>query len=112
MRAKTKGKHEIRKRFAIVIGVAAAGVMALGASGPAVAAADTKNPGTSLTTSNILKTKHETVKNTSLTTSGSAAGFVPGAGVLTTAIGDTRMGKNIRKPPAVRSGVPRFGNAR
>jgi RTX calcium-binding nonapeptide repeat (4 copies) len=31
MRAKTKGKHEIRKRFAIVIGVAAAGVMALGA---------------------------------------------------------------------------------
>jgi hypothetical protein len=31
MRAKTIGKHEIRKRFAIVIGVAAAGVMALGA---------------------------------------------------------------------------------
>jgi Ca2+-binding RTX toxin-like protein len=31
MRAQTKGKHEIRKRFAIVIGVAAAGVMALGA---------------------------------------------------------------------------------
>jgi hypothetical protein len=31
MRAKTKGKHEIRKRFAIVIGVAAVGVMALGA---------------------------------------------------------------------------------
>jgi hypothetical protein len=31
MRAKTKGKHENRKRFAIVIGVAAAGAMALGA---------------------------------------------------------------------------------
>ena len=31
MRAKTKGKHEIRKRFAIVIGAAAVGVMALGA---------------------------------------------------------------------------------
>ena len=31
MRAKTKGKHEIRKRFALVIGVAAAGVVALGA---------------------------------------------------------------------------------
>jgi Ca2+-binding RTX toxin-like protein len=31
MRAKTKGKHEIRKRFAIVIGVAAVGVMALSA---------------------------------------------------------------------------------
>jgi hypothetical protein len=31
MRAKTNGKHEIRKRFALVIGVAAAGVMALGA---------------------------------------------------------------------------------
>jgi hypothetical protein len=31
MRAYTKGKHEMGKRFAIVIGVAAAGVMALGA---------------------------------------------------------------------------------
>ena len=31
MRAKTKGRHEIRKRFAVVIGVAAVGVMALGA---------------------------------------------------------------------------------
>ena len=31
MRAKTKGKHEIRKRFAIVMGAAAVGVMALGA---------------------------------------------------------------------------------
>src|SRR5918994_2506752 len=31
MRAHTKGKYELGKRFAIVIGVAAAGVMALGA---------------------------------------------------------------------------------
>ena len=31
MRAKTKGKHGMGKRFAIVIGVAAVGVMALGA---------------------------------------------------------------------------------
>ena len=31
MRAHTEGKYEMRKRFAIVIGVAAAGVMALGA---------------------------------------------------------------------------------
>jgi Ca2+-binding RTX toxin-like protein len=31
MRASTKGKHGIRKRFAVVIGVAAVGVMALGA---------------------------------------------------------------------------------
>ena len=31
MRAKTKGKHEMRKRFAILIGAAAVGVMALGA---------------------------------------------------------------------------------
>ena len=31
MRANTKKKHEMGKRFAIVIGVAAAGVMALGA---------------------------------------------------------------------------------
>ncbi len=31
MRAKTKGKHEMGKRFAVVIGVAALGVMALGA---------------------------------------------------------------------------------
>ena len=31
MRAKTKKKHEMGKRFAIVIGVAAVGVMALGA---------------------------------------------------------------------------------
>ena len=31
MRAETKRKHEMGKRFAIVIGVAAVGVMALGA---------------------------------------------------------------------------------
>ena len=31
MRAHTEGKYEMGKRFAIVIGVAAAGVMALGA---------------------------------------------------------------------------------
>src|SRR3954468_11834828 len=31
MRAHTKGKHKMGKRFAIVIGVAPAGVMALGA---------------------------------------------------------------------------------
>jgi hypothetical protein len=31
MRAHTKGKHEMGRRFAIVIGVAAAGVIALGA---------------------------------------------------------------------------------
>ncbi len=31
MRAYTKGKHEMGKRFALVIGVAAAGVIALGA---------------------------------------------------------------------------------
>ena len=31
MRPHTNGKHEIRKRFAVVIGVAAVGVMALGA---------------------------------------------------------------------------------
>ena len=30
MRAETKGKHEMGKRFAVVIGVAAVGVMALG----------------------------------------------------------------------------------
>jgi hypothetical protein len=42
MRAPTKGKHEIRKRFAIVIGVAAAGVMALGAQTAAPAQAVVK----------------------------------------------------------------------
>ncbi len=39
MRAKTKGKHEMGKRFAIVIGVAAVGVMALGAQTVAQTAA-------------------------------------------------------------------------
>jgi hypothetical protein len=42
MRAKTIGKHEIRKRFAIVIGVAAAGVMALGAQTAAAATYNTR----------------------------------------------------------------------
>ena len=38
MRAQTKVKHEMGKRFALLIGVAAAGVMALGAqTGPATA---------------------------------------------------------------------------
>jgi hypothetical protein len=37
MRAHTKGKHDMGKRFAIVIGVAAAGVMALGAQSAAAA---------------------------------------------------------------------------
>src|SRR3954452_10605208 len=41
MRAETKGKHEIRKRFAVVIGVAAAGVMALGAQSGAQTQAPT-----------------------------------------------------------------------
>jgi hypothetical protein len=42
MRAKTKGKHEIRKRFAVVIGVAAGGLMALGAQVAAPAQAVVK----------------------------------------------------------------------
>ena len=37
MRADTEGKHEMGKRFAILIGVAAAGVMALGAQTGAAA---------------------------------------------------------------------------
>ena len=37
MRAKTKKKHEMGKRFALVIGVAAVGVMALGAQTGAAA---------------------------------------------------------------------------
>jgi hypothetical protein len=41
MRA-TKGKHEIRKRFAMVIGVAAVGVMALGAQTALAATYNTK----------------------------------------------------------------------
>ena len=46
MRAQTKGKHEMGKRFAIVIGMAAAGVMALGvqttAAAPDVVKYDTR----------------------------------------------------------------------
>jgi hypothetical protein len=48
MRAKTKGKHEIRKRFAVVIGVSAVGVMALGAQ-TGVAASDVVSYKTTLT---------------------------------------------------------------
>ena len=44
MRASTKGKHEIRKRFAVVIGVVAAGVMALGAQTGAQTQAPTPPP--------------------------------------------------------------------
>ena len=40
MRAKTKRKHEMGKRFAVVIGVAAAGVMALGAQTGTAASED------------------------------------------------------------------------
>jgi hypothetical protein len=47
MRAQTKGKHEMGKRFAVVIGVAAAGVMALGAQ--TGAASDVVSYGTELT---------------------------------------------------------------
>jgi Ca2+-binding RTX toxin-like protein len=46
MRAKTKKKHEIRKRFALVIGAAAAGVMALGAQTGAQTQAPTPPPPT------------------------------------------------------------------
>jgi Ca2+-binding RTX toxin-like protein len=46
MRAQTRKKHEIRKRFAIVIGVAAAGVMALGAQTAAQTPAPTPPPPT------------------------------------------------------------------
>jgi hypothetical protein len=99
MRAKTKGKHEIRKRFAIVIGVAAAGVMALGVQTAAAEPVDTSPQLASTVTApssdpvkeivvlrptrqitgrpqqvrtapssgpvavNIMKTKHDTVKN-------------------------------------------------
>jgi hypothetical protein len=48
MRAHTKGKHEMGRRFAIVIGVAAAGVMALGAQ-TAAAAPDAVKYNTKLT---------------------------------------------------------------
>ena len=47
MRASTKGKHEMGKRFAVVIGVAAVGVMALGAQTAAQTPAPTP-PGTAL----------------------------------------------------------------
>ena len=42
MRAKTKGKHRMGRRFAILIGVAAAGVMALGAQTAAAATYNTR----------------------------------------------------------------------
>ena len=42
MRANTKRKHEMGKRFAIVIGVAAVGVMALGAQTAAATYKNTK----------------------------------------------------------------------
>jgi hypothetical protein len=42
MRAETKGKHEMGKRFALLIGVAALGVMALGAQTAAAATYNTK----------------------------------------------------------------------
>ena len=46
MRAHTEGKYEMGKRFAIVIGVAAAGVMALGLAAPSGAWAATTFKGT------------------------------------------------------------------
>jgi hypothetical protein len=49
MRAKTKGKHEMGWRFAIVIGVAAAGVMALGAQTGTAASEDVVSYGTTVT---------------------------------------------------------------
>ena len=42
MRAETKKKHEMGKRFAILIGLAAAGVMALGAQTASAATYNTK----------------------------------------------------------------------
>jgi len=49
MRAQTKGKNEIGRRFAVVIGVAAAGVMALGAQTGTAASEDVVSYGTKLT---------------------------------------------------------------
>ena len=49
MRANTKGKHNMGKRFAIVIGVAAAGVMALGAQTGAAASEGVVSYGTTVT---------------------------------------------------------------
>ena len=52
MRASTNGKHKIRKRFALVIGVAAVGVMALGAQTGAQTPAPTP-PGQAPVTCNV-----------------------------------------------------------
>ena len=49
MRAKTKKKHKMGKRFAIVIGVAAVGVMALGAQTGAAASEGVVGTSTTLT---------------------------------------------------------------
>jgi hypothetical protein len=49
MRANTKGKHGMGRRFAVVIGVAAVGVMALGAPTGAAASEDVVSYGTKLT---------------------------------------------------------------
>ena len=49
MRADTKKKHEMGRRFAILIGVAAAGVMALGAQTGAAASEGVVSYGTKLT---------------------------------------------------------------
>ena len=53
MRANDERKHEIRKRFAIVIGVAAVGVMALGAQTGAQTPAPTP-PGQAPVTCNLV----------------------------------------------------------
>ena len=49
MRAKTKKKHNMGKRFAILIGLAAAGVMALGAQTGTAASEDVVSYGTKVT---------------------------------------------------------------
>ncbi len=49
MRADTKKKHKMGKRFAILIGVAAAGVMALGAQTGAAASEGVVSYGTTVT---------------------------------------------------------------
>jgi hypothetical protein len=49
MRAKTKGKHGMGKRFAVVIGVVATGVMALGAQTGTAASEDVVSYGTKVT---------------------------------------------------------------
>jgi hypothetical protein len=63
MRAQTKGKHEMGKRFAIVIGVAAVGVMALGAQTGAAASEDVVSYGTTLTILKDQRTLHGEVKS-------------------------------------------------